>query len=82
MDNIRFLADSESTATPLFLILVSSNIISMVIMVLLVAMRCKDKGRSSGILFKCFQTIFESDCFICKTIKLTFILFSPFQQIL
>ncbi|XP_048041404.1 uncharacterized protein LOC125265311 isoform X1 [Megalobrama amblycephala] len=45
---LAFIPDSESTATPLFLILVSSNIISMVVMILLVAVRCKDQGKSSA----------------------------------
>ncbi|XP_056115073.1 polymeric immunoglobulin receptor-like isoform X2 [Rhinichthys klamathensis goyatoka] len=46
--HLEFIPDSESTATPLFLILVSSNIISMIIMILLVAVRCEDQGRSSA----------------------------------
>ncbi|KAK7170898.1 hypothetical protein R3I94_000949 [Phoxinus phoxinus] len=48
--HLEIILDSESTATPLFLILVSSNIISMIIMILLVAVRCKDQGRSSACL--------------------------------
>ncbi|XP_042615508.1 uncharacterized protein LOC109077903 isoform X1 [Cyprinus carpio] len=39
--------DSELTTSPFFLILVSSNIISMIIMILLVAVQWKDQGRSS-----------------------------------
>ncbi|XP_039515227.1 novel immune-type receptor 8 isoform X3 [Pimephales promelas] len=46
--DLELIPDNESTATPLFVILVSSNIISMIIMILLVAVRCEDQGRSSG----------------------------------
>ncbi|XP_077083372.1 putative immune-type receptor 8 isoform X1 [Siphateles boraxobius] len=49
--HLELIPDSEATATPLFLILVSSNIISMIIMILLVAVRCKDQG----ILSACFN---------------------------
>uniref|UniRef100_A0A671LRJ3 Novel immune-type receptor 8 n=1 Tax=Sinocyclocheilus anshuiensis TaxID=1608454 RepID=A0A671LRJ3_9TELE len=41
----------EINRSPLFLILVLSNIISMLIMILLVAVQCKDQGSSSGIIF-------------------------------
>ncbi|XP_058638662.1 uncharacterized protein LOC131544468 isoform X3 [Onychostoma macrolepis] len=44
---ISSISDSKLTTSPLFLILVSSNIISMLIMILLMAVQCKDQGNSS-----------------------------------
>uniref|UniRef100_A0A8C2HJ31 Polymeric immunoglobulin receptor-like n=1 Tax=Cyprinus carpio TaxID=7962 RepID=A0A8C2HJ31_CYPCA len=44
---ISSIPDSELTTSPSFLILALSNIISMLIMILLVAVQCKDQGSSS-----------------------------------
>ncbi|XP_059382399.1 uncharacterized protein LOC132117248 isoform X1 [Carassius carassius] len=44
---ISSITDSELTTSPLFLILVLTNIISVLIMILLVAVQCKDQGSSS-----------------------------------
>ncbi|XP_043099998.1 novel immune-type receptor 8 isoform X2 [Puntigrus tetrazona] len=45
---ISSILDSDLTTSPLFLILVLSNTISALIMILLMAVRCKDQGSSSA----------------------------------